>query len=83
MTENRPPVPTLADLIAWDKADPADMLRGYLDGLYAKPWPDSEPSLAYEHGRRNGVADRTGHVDDDQRRLVAEIAPGGKLRAGT
>lgn len=63
---------TLADVEALDDQFPGDMVRGYLDGFAGRPWPDRDPSPAYEHGRRNGVNDRSGaRGDDDDSRLLA------------
>lgn len=47
----------------------ADMRRGYHDGRNDVP-PPRVTSAAYDHGRRNGVSDRTGHVEPDQRDLA-------------
>jgi hypothetical protein len=46
-----------------------DMVRGYRDGRLGNPIP-ADASIAYEHGRRNGVSDRTGHIEPDQRALA-------------
>jgi hypothetical protein len=64
---------TLAVLATWDIVYPGDVVLGYSDGFSGKPWPDTEVSPAYEHGRRNGVNDRAGIVDDEQRALAREI----------
>ncbi len=47
----------------------ADMSQGYRDGFMDRP-PPHVTSAAYDHGRRNGVSDRTGHVEPDQRALA-------------
>jgi hypothetical protein len=45
------------------------------------PWPDREVTPAYEHGRRNGVGDRTGSVDWEQRLLARDHQTLERLRA--
>lgn len=70
---------TMADVDRLDELYPGDILAGYLDGFRGNPWPDKEPSPAYEHGRRNGVNDRNHTVDDDQRILIAEARRLGRL----
>jgi hypothetical protein len=51
------------------EAESDQMVHGYSDGFYDLP-PPRLTSAAYDHGRRNGVSDRTGHVEDDQRALA-------------
>lgn len=75
LSDNRPPL-TLADVEALDERYPGDMARGYRDGRSNAPWPAGDPSPAYEHGRRNGVHDRTHTSDADSRRLAAEFVRG-------
>jgi hypothetical protein len=48
--------------------DDVEMLRGYIDGL--KDRPTSGESMAYAHGRRNGVNDRLGVSDPEQLALA-------------
>lgn len=69
---NRERIRTIAQVDALDLQYPGDMVKGYLDGFYDQPWPKIDPSPAYEHGRRNGVADRTGESDDDQRAVARD-----------
>lgn len=56
-------------------AEKDDMVRGYRDGRAGRPIP-ADASIAYEHGRRNGVSDRTGHIEQDQRELARRFVRG-------
>lgn len=49
-----------------------DMQAGYRDGCAGRP-PREDGSLAYAHGRRNGVNDRAHTSDEDQRALAARV----------
>ena len=60
--------PTFDPLNATDEEE-RDMIRGYLDGRANKP-PPHITSMAYDHGRRNGVNDRLRRVDEEQRHLA-------------
>jgi hypothetical protein len=75
---------TLADIEALEEQFPGDMLAGYRDGLNAEPWPEKEPSPAYEHGRRNGVNDRNHTRDEgeDPLLLAREMRLAGGRRRG-
>jgi len=64
--QNRERITTFAQVEQLDRDHPGDMVKGYLDGFKGAPWPETDPSPAYEHGRRNGVSDRTGESDEDQ-----------------
>lgn len=73
-------ISTLAEL---DMLDPDEILSGYRDGRAGEPEPGDNHSLSYWHGWRNGVGDRTGVIDEAQRKLAHAVAPGGKLRFDT
>lgn len=51
------------------REEEVDMVRGYRDGRNGRPEPPIT-SMAYDHGRRNAVSDRTKILDDDQRALA-------------
>lgn len=53
----------------------ADLVAGYRDGFAGKP-PRPDASLAYAYGRRNGVNDKAGTADPEQREVARR-----KLRA--
>lgn len=46
-----------------------EMVRGYFDGRHGHPLPPFT-TIAYEHGRRNGVNDRAGVVEAEQAELA-------------
>lgn len=56
-----------------------EMTEGYRDGFSGFPCGDNR-SYSYWHGWRNGMVDG-GHtkLDDAQRALVHDVAPGGKM----
>lgn len=62
-------VPPDFDPLNPSDAEAAEMVAGYGDGYYDRP-PPRITSAAYDHGRRNGVSDRTGNIDEDQRALA-------------
>ena len=68
MTTNAPPF----DPLHPSPDEDADMLAGYLDGAAGRP-PRDDASLAYAHGRRNGVNDRAGTCDPEQRALARRL----------
>lgn len=61
-------------------AEEDDMIMGYLDGF--KDRPSSLGSLAYAWGRRNGVNDRLGVVDQEQAETAARMRREGMMRNG-
>jgi hypothetical protein len=70
--------PVFDPLNATDEEE-RDMIRGYLDGRGNKPIPHIT-SMAYDHGRRNGVSDRTKMIDDEQRHLARRYVRGGDTK---
>ena len=79
--QNQVPIITELQLDELERLHPGDIVRGYLDGFRGSPWPDSDPSPAYEHGRRNGVNDRAGTSDTEQGLLARDVVTQGRLRA--
>lgn len=75
---NFEPVRTKADL---DTLDRAQIVEGYLAAERGDPEPGPNRGRAYWHGWRNRMMD-LGEIpiDDAARRLIHEIAPGGRFR---
>jgi hypothetical protein len=76
---NRIPVTTLAQVEQLDRDHHGDMVKGYPDGFNGRLWLESDPSPAYEHGRRNGINDRAGTVDADQAGIAREYVARSRL----
>jgi hypothetical protein len=71
--QNQTPILLASQVDELDRQFPGDMVRGYSDGISGAEWPDAEVSPAYEHGRRNGVNDKHGIVDVEQRMLAEDV----------
>lgn len=81
MSANREPIRTAEQLDELERHYPGDMVRGYCDAMAGRPWPDNDPSPAYEHGRNNGVHDRAGTADPENAALAADLRRKGRLFA--
>jgi hypothetical protein len=68
VTSNAPPF----DPLHPSPAEADDMVAGYQDGIAGRP-PRDDGSIAYAHGRRNGINDRAGTADPEQRELARRM----------